>query len=145
MNNPVVQARLTKLSGTGSCPCPDCVSRREFLQNIQIPTVPNLYTKIKEAVGEDGAGLEMSAYDCGHGRCIAGWAVKFADVPELRRRFGYDALAKLIFLQAYPDRPIPNFLTGNVEGLRVINENAEWEAQQNANTTTTTPPSPAGA
>ena len=98
----------------------------------EMMAVENLFSKIKEAVG-DGNGLEMASWHtCETTHCIAGWAIHLAgDAGRVVASLLGSSVAGALIIRdscSYLEGKTPNFYASNEEGLNFINECAEKES-----------------
>ncbi len=91
------------------------------------PLVPDLHRRVAEAVGPEGAALDMAEWHqpCGTTHCRAGWAVELAG-PEgkaLEDKLGPGKAGALIYARS--TGMVPNFYADNDEALADIKACAE--------------------
>jgi hypothetical protein len=95
--------------------------------------VPNLHTRVAEAVGPNGDRLAMGRWHtCNTTHCRGGHAIMLAgkEGVELEDRIGPPAAAAMIYLSTYPDEPIPDFYASDKTALADILACAEREKAQ---------------
>lgn len=111
-----------------------------FLSNVPadvlelIPTVPGLYTRIKNVIGPGGGGaLDMDDWHkCDTTHCVAGWAVVMAGAPGggLEHVTTPAWAGALIFAKTYPNEELPDFYATNDAARAWITEQAEKESHR---------------
>jgi uncharacterized protein YjbI with pentapeptide repeats len=92
--------------------------------------VPNLHTRIAEAVGRCGEFLQMDAWHtCKTTHCRGGHAISLAgkEGAELEGKVGSQEAAALIYLATYPDEPVPDFWASKESAMADILACAERE------------------
>ena len=101
------------------------------------PKIENLDGKILAAI-EAGGKLNMSSWHgpenhwCGTTHCRAGWAIHEAGElgKKLQDAVGPEVAGALIYNDAYPDLPIPDFYCENKEALDDIRKRAALASER---------------
>jgi len=99
---------------------------------LSIPVIQNLDRKILALLRKEKNILSMfdwhspEHYTCNTTHCRGGWAIVLAgeDGRLLEERYGPEIAAALLYDQAYPDLPIPNFFTSEKSALADMEERA---------------------
>lgn len=110
----------------------------------EIPFIQDIDVRIHDAIGEDGAYLDMGIWHddtthcgtahCGTAHCRAGWAVHLAGDAgyDLERDVGPCAAGAMIYAVSRPERAVPNFYASDGEALADIEKCAGEQRAANA-------------